>query len=85
MDLKWKVCIPKFIYQWILPADGSKKPKPYFVEGGIGRYKKTHQNFQVKPRLYNIQCEYLLNKDTYRKTTKCNPVCACSCGKGFRD
>jgi hypothetical protein len=53
------------ITHWILPADGSAKPKPYYVKDGIERYKQTHQNFQVEPRLYNIQCEYLLNKDTY--------------------
>ena len=53
------------ITHWILPADESFEPKPYYVKEGIERYKQTHQNFQVEPKLYNIQCEYLLNKDTY--------------------
>ena len=53
------------ITHWILPSGSGKWPKPYDVPAGIERYKQTHQNFQVEPRLYNIQCEYLLNKDTY--------------------
>jgi len=53
------------ITHWILPADGSAEPHPYDIPAGISRYKETHQNFQVEPRLYNIQCEYLLRKDTY--------------------
>jgi len=53
------------ITHWVLPADGSREPGKYDVPAGVSRYKETHQNFQVKPRLYNIQCEYLLNKDTY--------------------
>jgi len=55
----------KKITHWILPPDGSKQPHPYDIPAGIQRYKETHQNFQVEPRLYNIQCEYLLRKDTY--------------------
>ena len=53
------------ITHWILPADGSRESGKYDVPAGVLRYKETHQNFQVKPRLYNIQCEYLLHKDTY--------------------
>ena len=53
------------ITHWILPYNESLEPKPYYVKEGIERYKQTHQNFQVEPKLYNIQCEYLLNKDTY--------------------
>jgi len=55
----------KKITHWILPPDGSKQPHPYDIPAGIQRYKETQQNFQVEPRLYNIQCEYLLRKDTY--------------------
>jgi len=55
----------KKITHWILPPDGSRQPHPYDIPAGIQRYKETHQNFQVEPRLYNIQCEYLLRKDTY--------------------
>ena len=55
----------KKITHWILPPDGSGQPHPYDISAGIQRYKETHQNFQVEPKLYNIQCEYLLRKDTY--------------------
>jgi len=53
------------ITHWILPHNKPLEPKPYYVKEGIERYKETHQNFQVEPKLYNIQCEYLKNDDTY--------------------
>jgi hypothetical protein len=53
------------ITHWILPAGSGKWPKPYDVPAGIKRYKETHMNFFSEKRVYNIQCEYLLNKDTY--------------------
>ena len=107
------------ITHWILPHNQPLEPHPYDVKGGIERYKETHQNFQVEPRVYNIQCEHLKNDDTYINakgqvgpccyhgydmpgrpfvkledhyklkatwtTTKCNPVCAMTCGRGFLD
>jgi len=53
------------ITHWILPHNKPLEPKPYYVKEGIERYKETHQNFLVEPKLYNIQCEYLKNDDTY--------------------
>jgi organic radical activating enzyme len=53
------------VTHWILPADDSREPHPFDIAGGISRYKETHENFQVEPKIYDIQCEYLLNKDTY--------------------
>ena len=53
------------ITHWILPHNKPLEPHPYYVKEGIERYKETHQNFQVEPKLYNIQCEYLKNDDTY--------------------
>ena len=55
----------KTITHWILPPDDSAKPHPYNIPDGIKRYRQTHKNFEAEPRLYDIQCEYLLNKDTY--------------------
>ena len=53
------------ITHWILPADGSREPGNYDVPAGIKRYKETHQNFQLEPRVYNVQCEHLRDQDTY--------------------
>ena len=53
------------ITHWILPLDGSMKPGNYDVPAGIKRYKETHQNFTPEDKVYDIQCEHLIMKDTY--------------------
>ena len=53
------------ITHWILPADGSAKPKPYYVQDGIERYKQTHANFFPEEKVYNINCEHEQIKSVY--------------------
>lgn len=53
------------ITHWILPKDGSLKPEKYDVSAGIERYRQTHQNFDAKGKLFQINCEHLRYKDTY--------------------
>ena len=53
------------ITHWILPADGSAKPKPYYVKDGIERYKQTHANFFPAEKVYNINCEHEQIKSVY--------------------
>ena len=53
------------ITHWILPADGSAKPKPYDVKAGIERYKQTHENFFPEEKVYNINCEHEQDESVY--------------------
>ena len=53
------------VSHWILPAEGDEKPVPYDAQAGIQRYKETHANFFPEEKIYNIQCEHLMNNDTY--------------------
>ena len=53
------------VTHWILPADGSAEPHDYDIAGGIARYKETHQNFHVENKVYDVECEHLINKDIY--------------------
>ena len=53
------------ITHWILPADGSAKPKPYYVKDGIERYKQTHANFFPEEKVYDINCEHERIKSVY--------------------
>ncbi len=53
------------ITHWILPADGSAKPKPYYVKDGIERYKQTHANFFPEEKVYDINCEHEQIKSVY--------------------
>jgi MoaA/NifB/PqqE/SkfB family radical SAM enzyme len=53
------------ITHWILPEDGSRSPTPYDVKAGIDRYKKTHHNFQLEQKKYEISCEHLNDNSVY--------------------
>ncbi len=53
------------VTHWILPADGSLDPKPYYVKEGIERYKQTHVNFFPEEKVYTINCEHERNEDVY--------------------
>ena len=53
------------VTHWILPADGSLEPKPYYVKGGIERYKQTHANFIPEEKVYDIVCEHERDKSVF--------------------
>jgi len=53
------------VTHWILPADGSLDPKPYYVKEGIERYKQTHANFFPEEKVYNINCEHERDKSVF--------------------
>ena len=53
------------VTHWILPADGSLEPKPYYVKGGIERYKETHENFFPEEKVYDINCEHEQDNSVY--------------------
>jgi len=53
------------ITHWILPEDGSREPEHYDVKAGVERYKKTHYNFKLDKKKYEIDCEHERDASVY--------------------